>query len=148
MITEPQIQRLKMYCREPIENIKGYKESIDSQDRYVCHHINELTFTRAELIKMNMYYNRPASELVLLTVLEHVHLHGRPDMPSSISRSGKLRGRMREEACAWKGSDATGSAKYKRGRKLFKFGLISKEEFDNYRKFQQEYKRARRNKDG
>lgn len=90
MLSEHQMQLLRKYCREPIEDIKGYEEALNSTEKYHCHHINELTFTKYELVKMNMYYNRPASELVLIIELEHKHLHGRPDMPSSRGRTGEL----------------------------------------------------------
>lgn len=83
MITDSQIRRLKKYCREPIENIKGYKEAVESEEMYDCHHINELTFSREELKKMNMYYNRPASELIIITRYDHRILHHRHDMPSA-----------------------------------------------------------------
>ena len=65
----------RYYCREPVENITGYKEAISNPGRYVCHHLNELTFTREELIKMNMYYHRPASELRIMTRSEHQKWH-------------------------------------------------------------------------
>jgi hypothetical protein len=83
MITKKGIRILKRYCRDNIKDIKGYKEAINSSKKYHCHHINELTFTKDELKKMNMYYNRPASELVLLTHSEHSKLHQRHNMPSA-----------------------------------------------------------------
>lgn len=84
MITESGIKQLKKYCREPIENIKGYREAVESEGRYDCHHINELTFTRDELKNMNMYYDRPASELIIMTHSSHMKLHRRHDMPSAL----------------------------------------------------------------
>jgi len=36
MITEGQIKRLRRYCREPIENIRGYKEALNSKRKYDC----------------------------------------------------------------------------------------------------------------
>ena len=67
----------RYYCREPVENIPGYQEAIKNPGRYVCHHINELTFTRDELKKMNMYYHRPASELRIMTRSEHQKWHSK-----------------------------------------------------------------------
>jgi hypothetical protein len=67
----------RYYCREPVENITGYKEAISNPGRYVCHHINELTFTRDELKKMNMYYHRPASELRIMTRSDHQKWHSK-----------------------------------------------------------------------
>jgi hypothetical protein len=66
----------KKYCREDISLIKNYQQAIiDKEHMWECHHINELTFTAKELKKMNMYYNRPSSELVFLTKAEHKKLH-------------------------------------------------------------------------
>ena len=69
-------KRVKRYCREDISLINNYDKAIaDKSQIWVCHHINEITFTRQELIKQNMYYNRPANELVFLTPAEHRKLH-------------------------------------------------------------------------
>lgn len=74
--TRRTLRRYRQYCREPIEMIKNYDKAInDKEHYYLLHHINELTFTREELIMMNMYYNRPASEFIFLTHAEHRHLH-------------------------------------------------------------------------
>ena len=107
MLSKHQICMIKRYCREPIENIKGYSEAITSQEKYHCHHINELTFKMKELIKMNMYYQRPASELVLLTSVEHRRLHPH-----------------------WQGDAASKHAKYMRARRKRKrevIGAMSKQ---------------------
>jgi hypothetical protein len=146
MLMKNGIRNIKKYCREPIESIPGYHEAITSHEKYDCHHINELTFTKDELIKMNMYYNRPASELVLITHSEHMKLHLRQEMPSN--RFGKKNPRygMREENCpAWKGIDAGPHAKYIRARKLYRNGEISESEFQQYKDIRAEYERMRRN---
>ncbi len=75
MIPDRTLRRWKRYCREPIENITGYNEAIKSDGRYACHHLNELTFTKEELKKMNMYYHRPASELVIMRHSKHRSWH-------------------------------------------------------------------------
>ena len=70
------IVKAKQYCREDIAKIKNYNLAIaDNTQVWHCHHINELTFTHKELIKMKMYYNRPASELIFLTKSDHYKLH-------------------------------------------------------------------------
>ena len=70
------IEKAKRYCREDISHIKNYELAIADNERvWECHHINGLTFTHKELIKMKMYYNRPASELIFLTESEHMKLH-------------------------------------------------------------------------
>lgn len=69
-------KKVKKYCREDIFLINNYEQAInDKEQMWDCHHINELTFTRQELIKQNMYYNRPSSELVFLTKSDHNKLH-------------------------------------------------------------------------
>ena len=152
MISYRQRKRVSKYCSEPIENIKGYNDALNSPGMFDCHHINEKTFTMSELKMMNMYYNRPASELIFLSHADHARLHQNHDMVTA--RFGEKHqfygkpGRQREESPSWKGDEATGSAKYKRGKKLFKLGLISSEELEIYRKLKQEYRRSRRNKDG
>ena len=69
------------YCREPYK-IKISKDAIKAfinNESLVCHHINGLTyltgFNKEDLIKMNMYFNRPASELKILSNAEHTTLH-------------------------------------------------------------------------
>lgn len=129
MLKERRIQKLKKYCREPLENIKGYKEAVESEGRYDCHHINELTFTRDELKKMNMYYNRPASELVFMKAEEHRKWHNKWNGHPS-----------------WKGDTVTIQGYYRRAKNLYKSGKISEADFQPYRDAWSEYWRARRNK--
>lgn len=66
------------FCREPIENIENYEEAVNSKEKYVCHHKNGAPFTgfsKMDLIKMKMYYHRPASELIFVSESEHMKLH-------------------------------------------------------------------------
>lgn len=73
MISE---RHIKKYCREDISLIKNYDKAVnDTTEIWECHHINEWTFTKYELIQMNMYYNRPANELIFLTKSEHCKIH-------------------------------------------------------------------------
>lgn len=68
--------KIKTYCRDNISKIKNYDKAIaDKENMWECHHINELTYTKKELIKMNMYYNRPADEFIFLTKKEHKKIH-------------------------------------------------------------------------
>lgn len=123
MLGASQLDYLRSYCREPIDRIKGYEEAIASSERYECHHINELTFTKDELKKMNMYYNRPASELVLLTISEHRRL---------------------QNQCKhwnWKGDSAKFGAKYRRALRAFRKGLITEDELVEARSLRMEERR-------
>lgn len=66
------------FCREPIENIENYEEAVNSKEKYVCHHKNGSDFTgfsKTDLIKMKMYYHRPASELIFLKKVDHQKYH-------------------------------------------------------------------------
>ena len=77
MISESQA---KSYCRDDISTIKGYAEAVaDKKNLWICHHINGESFTgfsRKDLEKLNMIYQRPASELKFVTFKEHNDLHG------------------------------------------------------------------------
>lgn len=76
MINESQARK---YCREDITLIKNYAEAVADKTRtWCCHHINGEPFTgfcKKDLKKMNMYVNRPASELMFVTRKMHDKLH-------------------------------------------------------------------------
>lgn len=72
-------QKLK-YCSEGefhlIENYdKALKDDFIGWDLH--HRLEEHGYTYKELKKQNLYYNRPASELIFLTHAEHTALHER-----------------------------------------------------------------------
>ena len=68
---------------EQIENYEAAKA--DDFKGWHCHHRLEthtsdgkkrlVNLTRDELIEMDMYYNRPASELIFLKASDHISLH-------------------------------------------------------------------------
>ena len=68
-------QDIENYCKALKDNFKGWN----------CHHRLEthnsdgerrlVDITRKELIALNMYYNRPADELIFLAKSEHKSLH-------------------------------------------------------------------------
>lgn len=65
----------KQFCKE-FENIENYQEAISSPEKYDCHHrLEETGLSKKDLIDKNMYYNRPASELIFLTHGAHTSLH-------------------------------------------------------------------------
>lgn len=75
-------RRAKRYCKDDISKIENYKKAVnDNTQSYDIHHRNELTLdgkfahTKEDLIRMNMYYNRPCDELIFLTKGEHTTLH-------------------------------------------------------------------------
>lgn len=68
------------YCCEDMSKIENYDKAInDKTQPWDCHHRLEIqngkNFSISDLKKMNLYYNRPASELIFLTHFEHVKLH-------------------------------------------------------------------------
>ena len=70
----------KSYCKEDIKLIENYNLAInDKENIWDCHHKLEIRDgyinTRSDLIKMNLYYNRPANELIFLKHNEHTSLH-------------------------------------------------------------------------
>lgn len=68
------------YCIEDISKIENYDKAIsDTTQTWVCHHRLEMQdepFNTAEYLKKNnLYYHRPAAELIFLTRGEHTKLH-------------------------------------------------------------------------
>lgn len=68
---------VKKYCCEDISLIENYKEAVNSNEIYDCHHRLEIDLkkTPKELQELNLYYNRPANELVFITHADHTRLH-------------------------------------------------------------------------
>ena len=63
------------YCKD-YENIENYeKAKADNFVGWCCHHRKGVYIQTEELQALGMYYNRPASELIFLTVSEHRKLH-------------------------------------------------------------------------
>ena len=72
----------KSYCSEDIALIENYNEAIADQTRmWDIHHRRECDengrtlFTKKQLIEMNLYVKRPASELIFVTRSMHSKLH-------------------------------------------------------------------------
>ena len=72
----------KSYCSEDISLIENYHEAIsDEKKMWDIHHRRECDsegrtlFTKKQLIDMNLYFKRPASELIFVTRSMHNKLH-------------------------------------------------------------------------
>lgn len=72
----------KWYCSEDISLIENYQDTIADEKRmWDIHHRREsdsegrTLFTHKRLKEMNLYYNRPAAELVFVTRAMHKKLH-------------------------------------------------------------------------
>ena len=92
MINEKAIQ--KYICCEDIRLIENYDKAINDNDvTWHCHHRleiqNDCVVTVKELKERNLYFNRPASELIFLSPSEHHKLHSNnftDDMIKSMSK--------------------------------------------------------------
>ena len=70
----------KKFCCDDISLIENYNLAInDKSQTYACHHRLEIQgdklISKQELINQNLYYNRPASELIFLTKSDYQSLH-------------------------------------------------------------------------
>lgn len=76
------IYNAQRFCKDDISLIENYDKAIaDNTQMWDCHHKLELTLdgefahTADELIRLNMYFNRPYFELIFLTHADHTRLH-------------------------------------------------------------------------
>lgn len=72
------VSTLTKYCSEDISLIENYEKAIkDKNETWHCHHKNEILLNKTpqQLKKENLYYYRPANELILLLPEEHMKLH-------------------------------------------------------------------------
>ena len=74
--------KAKRFCSEDISLIENYQAALSDEERtWDTHHRRECDengntlFTCKQLIEMNLYYNRPASELIFVTRAMHSKLH-------------------------------------------------------------------------
>ena len=70
----------KKFCCEDLSLIENYELAInDTTQTWECHHRGEVLpcgrFSIDDLKKFELYFNRPASELIFLTPSEHRRLH-------------------------------------------------------------------------
>ncbi len=103
----------KIFCCEDISKIENYNLALkDEFKSWVIHHrlethdsdgnLRMVQLSREELIALDMYYNRPASELIYLKRAEHNHIHQinggyRKGKEFSEKTLAKLRGRKLSE---------------------------------------------------
>ena len=90
----------KCYCSEDISLIENYQEAISDEEKmWDIHHRRECDsegrtlFTKKQLIEMNLYVKRPASELVFVTRSMHKKLH-REQMEKRAKLGGKIGGKI------------------------------------------------------
>ena len=116
-----ELKYYKRYCKD-IEDVENYeKAKADDFKGWHCHHRLEthnsdgerrlVDIAAAELKALGMYYNRPASELIFLTIREHNAFNkGRPGPNKGKKFSEESRRKMAE---AKKGKPSN-----KKGKKL------------------------------
>ena len=76
------LRNAKQFCSEDISLIENYHQAIaDKEKTWDVHHRRECDengrtlLTRKQLIKMNQYFKRPASEMILDTRSMHKKIH-------------------------------------------------------------------------
>lgn len=71
----------KKYCCEDISLIENYEEAVNSDEKYDCHHRLEIQDEKSVSLKylqeQNLYYKRPAKELIFLKHTVHISMHGK-----------------------------------------------------------------------
>ena len=73
---------VSLFCNEDISLIENYEQAAtDIIQTWHCHHRLEIQdniiLSKNDLIRQNLYFNRPASELIFLTKSEHMQLHAK-----------------------------------------------------------------------
>ena len=84
-------------CKDDISLIENYDKAIaDTSQVYVCHHKAGILpcgrFSREDLKKFNLYWHRPANELIFLTKSEHIRMHAKVQNRGSSYRAAVSRG--------------------------------------------------------
>lgn len=76
LITMINYKSAKRFCSDNISSIKNYNEAVlDSEEMWDCHHILGESTSRKELIRKNLYFKRPSSELMFMKSSLHQRLH-------------------------------------------------------------------------
>ena len=82
----------KIYCSDPLDKIEHYEKALAENFKGWCiHHRLEIQpdgtrMSRQELKDKDLYFNRPASELVFMRCEEHTSLHHKDKVISEKTR--------------------------------------------------------------
>lgn len=117
-------RRIHKYCSDDISQIENYESAKnDNSQIWDLHHRLELGSdyenTTSDLKMMNLYWNRPANELIFLTRDQHMTLHS--------SR------RIEQKSSQYKDGRSIHKSRYKRALKLFKAGIITEDQLQPFR---------------
>ena len=80
-MTHNQTYNWRAYCKDSLDQIENYQQAkADDFEGWCIHHRKEIQpdgtrMSRQELKDKDLYYDRPASELVFMKVGEHMTLH-------------------------------------------------------------------------
>ena len=109
MMTRNQKANRHKFCSEPLELVENYMAAkADDFEGWCMHHRREIKLdgtivSAKELIDQNLYYGRPAEELVFMRREEHISLHSTGKHLSAETRrklSEALKGKHRSaETC-------------------------------------------------
>ena len=121
--------RLRIYCTN-FKEIENYDEAVQSSEQYDLHHRKEVEIledgtsiirSKKELKEFDLYYHRPASELIFLKHTEHMRIHttGKKSPMFRKKHSNETKAKMSawqigEKSPSWKGDLASDRAKYMR----------------------------------
>ena len=90
------VKAAKRYCCDDISLIENYDDAFnDDSNMWDCHHHKETDehLSRSYLMNHNLYYHRPANELIFLPHNEHrsVHIKTQPKNRQKIKRLNQER---------------------------------------------------------
>lgn len=67
------------YCKN-LAAIENYQKAVESEEFYEIHHrLEDLGFSKKDLIYLGLYYNVPPEELVFMSKSEHMSHHNKGD---------------------------------------------------------------------
>lgn len=102
------IKATKLKCREDIELIQNYDKAIsDDTQIWDCHHRLGIVIPKKKLLEMDLYYHRPALELIFIPKIEHRILHGLNRREETRKKqSESMKGKPKSEATKRKLSES------------------------------------------
>lgn len=117
------------FCGQDISLIENYELAFNSNDMWDCHHrLEELGFSKKDLVYLGLYYKVPADELIFLSHKDHTTLH--------MNGNKYAKGRIRDEKFRKDVGARNIGNKHCLGRKwVNKDGVcktIKQEEIENY----------------
>lgn len=128
----------RTYCKNKCE-IENYYEALkDNFKGWECHHrlethnsdgeLRRVFLTASELKSLDMYYDRPASELIYMTKLEHRKLHATQANTSGMLNYHKLNGYHRNTILSGKDHPMFKGIRYTRSDGVTKYAFEWKNE--------------------